>query len=114
MRGIPLRVELGPKDIEKNQCILVKRNDGLKQIVALDETFSQVVSDLLDTIHDEMYEKALKHRENNTHTVYNYDEFKSVLENKGGYLKAMWCGDEACEVQIKEETGATTTLYCRN
>lgn len=108
MRGIPLRVELGPKDIEKNQCILVKRNDGLKQTVALDETFSQVVSDLLDTIHDEMYEKALKHRENNTHTVYNYDEFKSVLENKGGYLKAMWCGDEACEVQIKEETGATT------
>lgn len=108
MRGVPVRIELGPKDIEKGQCVLAKRNDGSKQIATLDSELGETIKQLLDTIHDEMYQKALKHREANTHIVYNYDEFKDVLENKGGYLKAMWCEDEACEVKIKEETGATT------
>lgn len=108
MRGIPLRIEIGPKDIEANHCVIAKRNDGAKQTVDLDEDLASVVTDLLATIHQEMYEKARLHREANTHEVKTYEEFKDVLNNKGGYIKAMWCGDEACEIKIKEETNATT------
>ena len=108
MRGIPVRIEIGPKDIAANHCVVAKRNDGTKQTMDLDENFAGNIQTLLDTIHDEMYDRALKHRQENTHTVSSYEEFKDVLENKGGYLKAMWCGDQDCEVKIKEETGATT------
>lgn len=108
MRGIPLRIELGPKDIEANHCVVAKRNDGTKQTLSLDNDLGQKILALLDIIHDEMYERALKHREENTHTVSSYEEFKEVLETKGGYLKAMWCGDEECEKKIKDETGAST------
>lgn len=108
MRGIPLRIEIGPKDIEANHCVIAKRNDGTKQTIDLDEDLAGIVTDLLATIHQEMYEKARLHREANTHEVKTYEEFKDVLNNKGGYIKAMWCGDEACEIKIKEETNATT------
>lgn len=108
MRGIPLRIELGPKDIENNQCILAKRNDGVKSTHSLSDDLVTIVNNLLDQIHDEMYARALKHRDENTHTVSSYPEFKDILETKGGYLKAMWCGDEECEQKIKDETGATT------
>ncbi|MFQ9924529.1 MAG: proline--tRNA ligase [Beduini sp.] len=108
MRGIPLRIELGPKDIEANQCVIAKRNDGVKQTRSLSEDLVQIVQDLMDQIHDEMYDRALKHRDSNTHTVSTYPEFKEVLETKGGYIKAMWCGDEECEKKIKDETGAST------
>ncbi len=108
MRGIPLRIEIGPKDIENNQCIVVKRNDGVKDTLLLDDSLVKNISNLLDVIHEQMYQKALLHRQNNTHQISNYEEFKNVLETKGGYLKAMWCGDDQCEVKIKEETGATS------
>lgn len=108
MRGIPLRIEIGPKDIEANHCVVAKRNDGQKQTVALDENLASVVAALLDTIHEEMLAKATAHRDANTHEVSSYDEFKEVLETKGGYIKAMWCGDEACELKIKEDTNATS------
>lgn len=108
MRGIPLRIEIGPKDIEANHCVVAKRNDGQKQTVALDENLASVVATLLDTIHEEMLAKATAHRDANTHEVSSYDEFKEVLETKGGYIKAMWCGDEACELKIKEDTNATS------
>ena len=108
MRGIPVRIEIGPKDIEANHCVLAKRNDGTKQMVDLDENLPTIVSSLLETIHNEMLQKATEHRDANTHEVKTYEEFKDVIENKGGYIKAMWCGDEACEVQIKEDTNATS------
>lgn len=108
MRGIPLRIEIGPKDIEANHCVVAKRNDSQKQTVALDENLASVVAALLDTIHEEMLAKATAHRDANTHEVSSYDEFKEVLETKGGYIKAMWCGDEACELKIKEDTNATS------
>jgi len=108
MRGVPLRIEIGPKDIENNHCVIVKRNDSVKQTVHLDDDLAGIVSGLLDQIHEEMLAKATAHRDANTHEVTTYDEFKEVLENKGGYIKAMWCGDEACEIKIKEETNATT------
>lgn len=108
MRGIPLRLEIGPKDIENNQCVLVKRNDGQKLSVAIDENLGQVVAELLEKMHQEMLEKATAHRDASTHEVKTYEEFKETLEKKGGYIKAMWCGDPECEAKIKEETGATT------
>lgn len=108
MRGIPLRIELGPKDIEANQCVIAKRNDGTKQTQSLSSDLVTIIQSLMEQIHNEMYERALKHRDSNTHTVSTYPEFKEVLETKGGYIKAMWCGDEECEKKIKDETGAST------
>lgn len=107
MRGVPIRLEIGPKDIANNQCVLAKRVDGSKEKYPLDDNLSSTILSLLDAIHDEMYQKALKFRDENIHTAHNYDEFKQLLE-KGGYIRMMWCGDEACEIQIKDETGATS------
>lgn len=108
MRGIPLRIEIGPRDIQNHQCMIVRRVDGQKECFDLSGDLAGYISRMLDDIHDLMYQRAATFLEENTHSVYSYDEFKEVLENKGGYLRASWCGDEACEVQIKEETGATT------
>ena len=108
MRGIPLRLEIGPKDIEKGQCVLAKRLDGTKEFYALNDELPTTIHQLLDQIHDEMYAKALKFRNENIRTAKTYDEFKEILDTKAGYIRMMWCGDEACESQIKEETGATS------
>ena len=108
MRGIPLRLEIGPKDIANNACVIAKRNDGTKETYPLDENLENTVKQLLDTIHEEMYQKALKHRDKNIRQANSYDEFKEILDTKGGYIKMMWCGDENCEVKIKEDTGATS------
>lgn len=108
MRGIPLRLEIGPKDIANDACVIAKRNDGTKDTYSLDENLETTVKELLDTIHEEMYQKALKHRNENIRKANNYDEFKNIIETKGGYVKMMWCGDEACEVKIKEDTSATS------
>ena len=108
MRGIPIRIEIGPKDLANNACVLAKRNDGTKSSVVLDDTLVTTVSSLLDTIHDEMYQRALTFRDENIRQANTYEEFKEILETKAGYVKIMWCEDEACEVKIKEETGATS------
>lgn len=108
MRGIPLRLEIGPKDIQNSKCVIAKRNDSTKETYELNDNLATTIVSLLNKIHDEMYQKALDHLNVNTHTVSSYDEFKTVLETKGGYIKAAWCGDESCEITIKEETGATT------
>ena len=107
MRGIPIRVEIGPKDIEANQAVLVRRDTGEKIVVSLDE-ITDKVGELLETIHHDMYEKARAHRDANTHVAKNWDEFKEILDTKQGFIKGMWCGDTECETAIKDETGATT------
>ncbi len=107
MRGIPVRIEVGPRDIENNQAIVVRRDTGEKTTVSLDE-LETVIPALLETIQSDMFEKAKKHRDENTHVAENWDEFKNIIETKQGFIKAMWCGEEACETQIKDETGATT------
>lgn len=107
MRGIPIRIEVGPKDIEKGEAVLARRDTGEKLSVAFDQIPAKV-GELLDTIQTDMYNKALKHREENTHTATSWEEFKDIIENKQGFVKAMWCGDTACEEAIKEETGAST------
>ncbi|MBR1597950.1 MAG: proline--tRNA ligase [Lachnospiraceae bacterium] len=107
MRGIPLRVEIGPRDIEANKALVVRRDTGEKIEVSLDEIDTRI-GELLDTIQKDMYEKALKHREENTHVAKNWDEFLDIINNKQGFIKAMWCGETECEEAIKEETSATT------
>lgn len=107
MRGIPIRVEIGPRDIEANKALLVRRDTGEKIEVSLDEIEGRV-GELLETIQQHMYEKALAHREKNTHVAVTWEEFTDIIENRQGFVKAMWCGETACEEAIKEETGAST------
>ena len=107
MRGIPLRVEIGPRDIENNQCVVVRRDTGEKITVSLDELEAKV-AELLDTIQKDMLEVARAHRDAHTYTAKNWDEFVDIVNNKPGFIKAMWCGETECEENIKAETGATT------
>lgn len=104
MKGVPLRVEIGPKDIEKGQCVVVRRDTREKVFTPLENLSAQIEKSLQD-IHDAMYEKALKNMQEKTFTARNYDEFLDIAKNKPGFIKAMWCGDSACEEKIKDETG---------
>lgn len=105
MKGIPLRVEVGPRDIEKGVVVLAKRNDGVKVEVKMDEMIESAKS-LMDKIQKEMYEKAYRYLLDHITEVHSIDELKAALE-KGGYAKMMWCGDEECENKVKELTTAT-------
>ncbi|PAV30628.1 proline--tRNA ligase [Virgibacillus profundi] len=107
MKGIPVRVEMGPKDIEKEQVVLVRRDTGEKEFVALNDLENRLPA-LLDEIQQNLFDKALAHRNEKTSVAKNMDEFKQTLEQKTGFIKAMWCGDNACEEKIKEETTATS------
>jgi prolyl-tRNA synthetase len=106
MKGIPVRLEIGPKDIENNQAVLVRRDTREKIFVSLDE-IEEKVAQLLEQMQIDLLEKARKMRDEKTYTVKNLEEFKNVLAQKSGFIKAMWCEDRACEDKIKEETGAT-------
>lgn len=106
MKGVPVRLEIGPKDIENNQCVLVTRHNREKTFVSLDELENAVKQKLKD-VHDGLYEKALQNRENKTYCCKSIEEISKALEQNGdGFIKAMWCGDEACEDKVKELTGA--------
>ncbi len=108
MRGIPLRIEIGPKDIEEGKCVIVKRNDGVKENYNLDNNLVTNINTLLDKMHNEMYDKALKHLNEHMTRVNTMEEFVDVLENKTGFVQAPWCGDTECELKIKEQTTATS------
>lgn len=107
MKGIPLRLEVGPRDIEQNQVILVRRDTGEKETISLQDLELHIQNTLVD-IQSNLFKKAKAHREHQTTTVTTFDAFKNELTDKGGFIKAMWCGDEACENFIKDETGATS------
>lgn len=107
MKGVPLRLEIGPKDIEKNQCVLVRRDNREKYFVSLDEIETKV-PELLQAVHDGLYEKALERRSNMTYTAKTLDELKDIADNKPGFIKAMWCGDRECEDKLKEYAGVTS------
>ncbi len=107
MRGIPLRVEIGPKDLAANQAVLVRRDTHEKTTVSLDN-LEEEVSRMLDTIQSDMLERARKHRDTHTSQAVTWDEFVETVDKKPGFVKAMWCGDVACEEKIKEVTGATS------
>ena len=107
MKGVPLRLELGPKDMEKNQCVLVRRDSGEKSFVSLDG-IEETVAGLLDAIHDGLYAKALKNREENTYPAFSLEEAKAIQQEKGGFIKTMWCGDLECELRMKDEAGMSS------
>ncbi len=105
MRGVPVRIEIGPKDIENNKCVVVRRDTGEKIDVSLDEINDKLDS-ILEDIQSNMYNMVLENTKRRTTVATTMDEFKKNLEENQGYIKAMWCGDEACEDKIHEETGA--------
>ncbi|EDL63877.1 proline--tRNA ligase [Bacillus sp. SG-1] len=107
MKGIPLRLEAGPRDIENNQVVIARRDTGDKVTVGLDELENRVAQ-LLDDVQNNLFKKALKHREEKTSVALDYTDFAEKLNTNKGFIKAMWCGDRACEDKIKEETGATS------
>lgn len=107
MRGYPLRVEIGPKDIEAGKCLLFRRDTREKIEVSLDELESKV-TELLATIQVEMLERARAHREEHTYVATNMAEFEKLFTEKSGFVKAMWCEDQACEDMIKEKLSVTS------
>ena len=105
MKGIPVRVEIGPRDIENNVCVLVTRHNREKTVVSLDELETAVAAKLQE-VRDGIYEKALANREKRTYTCTTLDEINEAIKQNGeGFVKAMWCGEEECEDKVKETTG---------
>ncbi len=107
MKGVPLRLELGPKDMEKNQCVLVRRDSGEKVFVSLDG-IEDTVKAMLDDIHQGLFDKAKAHLEANIYPCTTLEEVKEKMATRGGFAKTMWCGDEACEVKMKEVAGVSS------
>ncbi|MBR1522976.1 MAG: proline--tRNA ligase [Lachnospiraceae bacterium] len=107
MRGFPLRIEIGPRDIENGECVVVRRDTHEKQTVKLDEVKS-FVPKLLETIQNDMYERAKKHLDSSIYEATDYEEFKKILDEKPGFVRAMWCGEQECEDIIKADTTATS------
>ncbi len=107
IKGIPLRIEIGPKDIEKGVAVVVRRDTREKIEVAIDR-IAATLPGILQKMQDDMLERAKEHLAAHTFEARTYEEFKDAIENKPGFVKAMWCGDEACELKIKEDTTATS------
>jgi prolyl-tRNA synthetase len=107
MKGVPVRVEIGPKDIEKNQAVLVRRDTREKLFVSLDN-IEEEVKNLLCAMQKDLLEKARVHRDNHTYVATNMEEFEKTISETPGFVKAMWCGDAKCEELVKEKTGATS------
>ena len=107
MKGVPLRVEIGPKDMEKGQCCICRRDNGEKVFVALAE-LEQTVKALLDEVHEGLYNRAKKNLEDNTRVCLTLDEVKEFINTQGGFAKTMWCGELDCELKMKEEAGVTS------
>ena len=106
MKGVPLRLEIGPRDIENNVAMSARRDNHEKEAISLDN-IGETVKKLLEDIHENMYNKAKEFLESHIVECHNYDEFKTAIDGKN-FVKAMWCGDPECEAEIKAETGATT------
>jgi prolyl-tRNA synthetase len=105
MKGVPLRIEIGPKDIEKKKVMIARRDTGEKSSIDESEV-SNKTKEVLGNIQNNLYAKAKEALDENTHVVSNYDDLKKIISNKGGFVKTSWCGELECELKIKEETGA--------
>jgi len=106
MKGVPVRVEIGPRDIAANQCVIATRHNGEKTSVSLDNLVESV-QEKLQEVHDGLYQAALENRNRRTYQCRTIDEINQALTEKGdGFIEAMWCGDEACEDEVKAQTGA--------
>ena len=106
MKGVPLRLEIGPRDIENGVVTVVRRDNGEKSVVK-NEELEGVIKRLLSDVHESMYRKAEAFRDSRIKEAHTLDELKKYLD-EGNFVKAMWCGDEACELKIKEDTTATS------
>jgi len=106
MRGVPLRIEIGPKDLDKSAVMVARRDTREKAPLAMDG-LAPAIAAKLEEIQQALYDRALKFREEHTTRVSSYDEFKSVMEGRPGFVIAGWCGSHECEAQIKAETQAT-------
>lgn len=106
LKGVPIRIEIGPRELRQKQITLVRRDTHEKVAVKESEALT-IVTDLLEEIQDNLFKKAKEFLEQNITAVRTYDEFKEVLKEKGGFIKASWCADSECEEKIKDETGAT-------
>ena len=109
LKGVPLRIEIGPRDVKQNQVMLVRRDTREKLAVKQEETANAVIK-LLEEIQNNLFNKAKKMLEENITTVRTYEEFQKVLKEKGGFIRASWCFNSTCEEKIKEETGATIRI----
>ena len=107
MRGIPIRIEIGPKDIQAGQCVLVRRDTREKTVVVLEDLEAKT-TELLETIQSEMFARAKAHRDAHIYDAHNYTEFTEIVNTKPGFIRGMWCGDQACEDKIKEDFAATS------
>jgi len=106
LRGVPFRLEIGPRDVSAGQAVLVRRLDRAKETLSLDRIASELPARLLSCQAD-LYWRAVEFRDANSHVVDDYETFKSTLNDQGGFLYAHWCGQASCERQVNEETGAT-------
>jgi prolyl-tRNA synthetase len=106
MRGVPYRLEIGPRDVPAGNGVLVRRIDREKQTVALDALAAELPTRLAD-YQAMLFQRAVDFRDANTHTADTYDEFKATLEREGGFLLAPWCGSAECEKKINADTSAT-------
>ncbi len=107
MKGVPVRVEIGPKDIENGQCVAVRRDNGEKIVVALDGLEARI-PEILKDVHKGMFDKAKKNLDEHTYCAHSLAEAKALQEENGGFIKTMWCGDLACEMAMKEQAGMSS------
>jgi prolyl-tRNA synthetase len=109
LQGIPLRIEIGPRDVEKNQVVIMRRDTKEKNFVSVNGIRNKI-ENLLVSMQQDMFTKSQVERENNTFEIEDYSEFKEKIESPGGFFKAFWCGSDVCETKIKEDTKATIRL----
>lgn len=107
MKGVPLRLELGPKDMEQNQCVLVRRDSGEKTFVSLDG-IEKTVDDMLQAIHQGLFQRAKRNLDEHCYPAFSLEEAKKLQEEKGGFIKTMWCGELECEERMKAEAGMSS------
>ena len=107
MKGVPLRLEIGPRDIEAGQCVAVRRDNFEKTTVSLD-TIEQTAKSMLEDVHHGLFAKAKKNLDDNTFAAATLEEAKQIQQTKGGFIKTMWCGEEACELKMKEVAGMSS------
>ena len=107
MKGVPLRIEIGPRDIESGKCVIVRRDNREKSFVAIESVVDEVKLGL-NNLTEALYEKALRHREERTYTATSLEELIKIADEKPGYIKAMWCGELECELTLKEKADVSS------
>ncbi len=107
MKGVPVRLEVGPKDLEQNQCVLVRRDNREKRVVPLEE-LETALSETLQAVHDGLYAKAKANLESHIFAASTLEEARDLQKRNGGFIKTMWCGSEECETKMKDEAGMSS------